>query len=726
MTDLTVDQQIDQLNQAKQLVVKDTSFYPQIIRGILPIAHREDIRLRSWCAAFLNQGFASTDLKQSDKEELALECLDVLLVLFNETDSALLKNLIQCACSIYPLIFKHICTHNTAGEIWQKATAIKSKIISFWETGSEGLKLCCIKFVQRVVAVQTPGTKDPRLADATDVSLTMVPLNHPLIPIPVLEAEAQGLLDRLLSVFYERHINESVISASLYCGAALVRSRSTTVNKVIMRILAFDPLKADYDTNESAKLRLEVRFAEKNLRIVLGNMLKQSSIANQYGPRIQQYLTNLVQAKNMTADDIMRKRAADSNAGNDNVKRPRIEQPAPSVPDVASTAGPSYASLYTLIDPVISMASFDATMLPPTTAIEIAIASMMITSKDKIDAAVRAVTLRYSKMYPPPQIIKIEEDQSVMAAAVLAEQDDDADYEPDDYEPPDVTTSTAVASGQEIALGPLVDQLQPVDQNQPRNADMMDDFDDDDYYKDLANEQTSLISIQPSKLSQSDRLEVFQQVIERIVTNGGVIEKTIFDDISRRVGKDINDLSDVGVSRDIWIMLLSRLGTRGLSNAQSGTTKDTENMNSMAGFIRQKLYAYIMANFRERIDLAVTWLSEEWYNDKMSTQELQNGQDDSKDGDGATEESQYVKWTTKILDGVIPFLDVNDRIFLRFLSDLPELTPDMLSKLRILCKDPDRAKLGFLSLQYLIKLRPPVRDYCTDLLNSIRQENAAA
>ena len=39
--------------------------------------------------------------------------------------------------------------------------------------------------------------------EQNEVSLAIVPRDHPLIPPPNLEAEATGLLDRLLNVFYE-------------------------------------------------------------------------------------------------------------------------------------------------------------------------------------------------------------------------------------------------------------------------------------------------------------------------------------------------------------------------------------------------------------------------------------------------------------------------------------------------------------------------------------------
>lgn len=47
---------------------------------------------------------------------------------------------------------------------WDKMAAIKSNILKRWDTASTGVRTCCIKFVQRVVQVQTPGAiADPRV-----------------------------------------------------------------------------------------------------------------------------------------------------------------------------------------------------------------------------------------------------------------------------------------------------------------------------------------------------------------------------------------------------------------------------------------------------------------------------------------------------------------------------------------------------------------------------------
>jgi symplekin len=106
---------------------------------------------------------------------------------------------------------------------WEKMTAVKQNILRRWDAAPHPIKICCIKFVQKAVQIQTPGTiSDPRVCtlplagflvwqeltclqrpEQNETSLSIVPRNHAILALPNLEAEASGLLDRLLTVFLE-------------------------------------------------------------------------------------------------------------------------------------------------------------------------------------------------------------------------------------------------------------------------------------------------------------------------------------------------------------------------------------------------------------------------------------------------------------------------------------------------------------------------------------------
>ena len=108
------------------------------------------------------------------------------------------------------------------------------------------------------------------------------------------------------------------------------------------------------------------------------------------------------------------------------------------------------------------------------------------------------------------------------------------------------------------------------------------------------------------------------------------------------------------------------------------------------------------------MDLIVAWLTEEWYNDAVSS---------------STSGGIYEKWSLRIFDNILPFIEAKDsRIFLRFLGDLPLVTNAHVTKLKALCLDPERQKLGFAAIKYLLLLRPPTRnaaiELCVDLFRN--------
>ena len=106
---LTVEQQINQLNDARKLVLQDANFYPQIIQGILPIIGPSAlVEFRRWGADFLAETFASPSVPVQQKETLSLVVLETLKSMIEnpQEDNAVVKSVVQTAASIYPLIVR--------------------------------------------------------------------------------------------------------------------------------------------------------------------------------------------------------------------------------------------------------------------------------------------------------------------------------------------------------------------------------------------------------------------------------------------------------------------------------------------------------------------------------------------------------------------------------------------------------------------------------------------
>lgn len=192
---------------------------------------------------------------------------------------------------------------------WQLMLAIKSNILRRMDSAPPGLRICCVKFVQQVVLVQTPGMPaDPRVNDTVfppcrqhfsflsqrpelnDISLTLVPRDHPLIPYANLEAEASGLLDRLLDIIHGDHRLDSqavghrialtensdalLVTATLNSLGMLIQRRPIIANKILNSVLNFNPLKLA-NSPMTPKNKVIMRSMERTTRALLVNVMKR-------------------------------------------------------------------------------------------------------------------------------------------------------------------------------------------------------------------------------------------------------------------------------------------------------------------------------------------------------------------------------------------------------------------------------------------------------------------
>lgn len=161
--------------------------------------------------------------------------------------------------------------------------------------------------------------------------------------------------------------------------------------------------------------------------------------------------------------------------------------------------------------------------------------------------------------------------------------------------------------------------------------------------------------------------------------------------------------------KDAWVVLLSRLATRasaGLEPTAGAGVKSEEDTRmrrrgtplTISDSIRETLYRYVLEDFRLRLNVGITWLNEEWYNDRVQMQFVAsnpaNGTSGPESDDGPMVPLHYDRWAIRLLDGILPYLDSRDlKVFVRFLSEIPEITIPITQRVASLAKDPERVNL---------------------------------
>lgn len=209
----------------------------------------------------------------------------------------------------------------------------------------------------------------------------------------------------------------------------------------------------------------------------------------------------------------------------------------------------------------------------------------------------------------------------------------------------------------------------------------------------------------PPQLSPEEALQIGQGTISRVF---GVMQA--LDEPVGKARTGMNRLAASSFDREAWITIITRLATRaagGLEETTNIVKSEDDKSTTMSDTLRESLYLYVLEDFRKRIDIAVTWLCEEWYNDqiqlKMNSQARQH----------------YEIWALKILDGMVPYLDARDKILTRFLSEIPSLSIQLLDRVKSLCRDPATVNLSLTTLLYLVMFRPPVRDMALDAVEDV-------
>ncbi|RYP49961.1 hypothetical protein DL768_004396 [Monosporascus sp. mg162] len=687
---LSVPDQIRQLEDARKLVLGDVSYYPQVIQATLPImGPSAQVEFRRWGTDFLSEAFASPAVALGQKETLSLLVLETLKHLVEDPnqDALVLRNTIQAAASIYPLALRWIINNSYDATTWACMTAIKTRILQIWDTAPLTIRICCVKFAQRIVLAQTASVNpEPRRGDPLDISLAMVPSNHPVLQGPALEAEAFGLLDRMLGVLQESSSDALIVDATLNTLSILVRARPSTSSRILNAVLSFNPFKLAH-APMTPKTRVLIKSMEKTTRMLLIHLSKRDPHNPQVG-RIQQHVERLMRSRAEILDGASRKRALAEQESASETKRQRTAAVSaqPQLQITPLTPGPhTLAEVFTLTQNE-GLKNFNVgAVVPAPLAAKISVATIARLDAGILEQAISAVRDRFALLHEAAQT------PINPATAPLDVEEDDDDYEPDLYATEDT----------EQILNKL--DSSPSDERGTFQAPELGS---------LALPTFRLPP--PPTLNSEQAVKVGQGAVTRVFGTMRMLE----DPAAKKPKAGINRLAASSYDRDSWITIITRLATRATAGLEDISVKEEDGPVSLpdaalGNSIREMLYAYVLEDFRKRIEVAVSWLSEEWYNDKV--------QQRSAAAASAVRDIpvHYEKWALRLLDGFFPYLHSQDKVLTRFLSELPDLNAAILSRVKNLCRDPSLVGLALTSLYYLVMMRPPVRDLALDTVQDI-------
>ncbi|KAJ7245107.1 Symplekin tight junction protein C terminal-domain-containing protein [Mycena haematopus] len=673
------------------------------------VVNAGDSLLKTWVIDLLHFAICRAPLSLEQRTQLGSTTLDTLAQLLDDLNPAIVKVVVSCLTTVYPLLFRFLCTNHSNPALWNTLSTCKARIIEFvWApTTTNGVRFSSIKFLQRVILLQTRGISDPRLQNKNDPNISSCPANHPFISAAKLEAEGQQLLEAVIALLYTSQ-NTDLITAMLNSWANLIKLRPAVVPAVLAAVRAWTPETSAINGMPASS----IKSVEKAVRILLHHISRVPGNAH-YAPQIQEFVARQAIRMDEAAAEEKKRKALLAGGISDSRKRPAsgpAERPSdakrPKLEPDASTTSASF------------LATFDFTSLPAPLITDLIVANIEAFPENILIALVE--TYRQSRGLPAPAPAPV---QAAAAAAVIPTAPRAARIIPTG--PAAARTSTPEAQPPAPAVPVVKDE--PVDPLQ-----MVIDQDELEYEPDKLNEELSgddglrsggsgaididsvlannmqLLDFKlppPKELSNEESAALVRNSVARIWTGSEDLKSN-----GEALPPDSSQAGGHGPA-EMWMLLLVRLVTRVVDPPLSPDEGDDNvvinDFYDRQDRLRQTLCDYIMSDFPARIRLATTWMNEEWYNDRIQLE---------ADPDWRP---NYDTWLNQIVASYQTLLDGKDRTFSRFLLDLPTVPEDVLGLLRELCVDtnsPDRMQVGFVTLRGLVTQRPSLRGEALNVL----------
>ncbi|CAG8519141.1 618_t:CDS:10, partial [Funneliformis mosseae] len=681
-----VQLRLDALNSLKQLVGEQVNILqPDLLYRISGFLRDSVNEIKEWTVEFMEFAFMKIGLSRTLRKDSLDKVLPSIGYIINyESSPAIIKKAILWNSSIYPLIFERVAENTLdSASLWKTSSSIKSQIMRFFdsENTNQGIRICAVKYFATVAKVQSRRMPDSLPRPEEDFSLSNCQPLHPVLDLQYLEKESVSIVNGLMMMM--RTESSSVITAIINAFGPLLRARpqyvSTFVNNVVswtkipeknLRLSEFQikSVKRSMKVQMMALLRIHENalFAMEifNAIIVLGGKNDPSKFPRQFRRNLQQ-------------------REAMEENGRGVAQRFPIQQQSNISFDPSQFALPFVVEVICLVLKTIPQERLNQTKK----AIQERNTRQVTTSTSQHETS----KIRDQKPRDPHEIVQGIVPNSPTPPSVESDSDLSMEMEVDKtkIEPIPPPFEEDVYSDDVVVDLPKPDMMEEITPTPPE-------------VESTPEPQTLPVPTfkfqpyalpPPETLSQEHSISFIKNAFKNILDVEAALSADVKDKRSNVVLTTLSNGKRLTKSQ-LHIMA-SRFLTRGLETYY-------ENGHKQFDDLREMIVQFILKDFRNRTEFALTWLDEEWYHDSIMLRKDPSYQ------------PNYSIWLCKLLDRIMPALE--DHIFTQFLLDVPELFEDAVDRIKIFCNDPDRSSLGFATLSELIELRPPARPFCLKIL----------
>jgi len=650
------ENKLDYLKQVQELIVnKDTALLDNFLDEILIFQQDRSADVRRFVVTFIE------DACKKDPELLpqTVGCLAYML----GDENIIVSKRVMLACnSLYKVALQMVCKLRTIKEdirtMWEAMTELKRNICGMIESENDGVRTHAIKFMEMLILVHSPKSKnletniskkDKDKKDVSkEVSIDIVPANHPLVKHDELVSEGMTTLEALLALCASANISSVNLMAVLSSLTSIGKQRLSFVSTVIK---SFESLHANLPPTLS---KSQVSSVRKNLKMQLFSLIKLP-LVEQLHTQIGTLLTDLGATsseiqKSMPKIDRKRRMDEDSSQQKED-KLDAADQFSLSkaielttvdiVPKLTKEAVTDLVLVSMLFLPRSMPSHFQETFTP-------------IAAAGSTTQAEHLGRLMATQMTNAGIGVGVETAKEIAAAEAIAEVEAKKRQLTEPKSIPVVGSSTNTQDKQA--------QIQAkFSVKQPRSI------------RDIAAELKT-----GAKPQTSTRLRKVRQF-------------------------KLNDVTRVMNPEDRKTMLLSayaRILKADKQALMSGYTTEQHKLvvglaMQFYGQLTDALIKFVMEDFRTRIDLGILWLYQEYVKEECQLP-------------GSTMEgkSQYAMCLKKILNGMKECLEPRDKLFTKFLLEAPVLSDGVRKIIKEYCMDPTRLMVGFSTLRELISRTP--------------------
>lgn len=652
---------LKQLEEARKLAFLDPKTFPQVVKQVLQFLPNRDDAIEAWCTHFVHEAFVGNDkIDRSVLVDLAIDTLDTLIALSEVANLSIFCQVIDISYVVYRMVFKYVAANDGCDHIWTRLTQLKNSLVNKFTTTFP---------YEKSDTSERDGFRNQRAKDELLKFIVMVidfqsksSVLHSSMglakPFLLGDVPANHSLIKYQNMEYEAGVLLDLILGPLNLDVLVVGVLTALLHQLII-LLKRKP-------QFGQKILKAVEQLDTNTKLQSNYQLEETfKLAKKYINRSQKVLLNHALRNGLVPGPMQ-------NTINDKVNE--------------------------LVDRGKEAHRRNIIALPDTTIRKRKFEGFANTSK-------KAALTEYKGLY-----MLNDPDNQINSFDVTAM-------------PPNIMSAMVVKALEKVSVTRLLNALEiisarytnalgdvtpsaepPVKRARKADDDDNDEEDDNEDY----NPDAVYTLPPPKQLSfheKRDHLKLITKNFFKLAQNQPVDSQQ--SDLA--ADQEIVRIAIRYWKKDLWLVLLTRMVTRGMRVAD-GESRDGRQAEEMANIVRGAVFDYFLENIHKRVGLIIDWLNEEWYSEQVYNAELKTPTDN------------YNTWAGKVLDAVIPFIEPTDRnLFIRLVSDLPALTSDHVFKIKSLCLDPARLKIGFQSLQFLMMFRPPVKPAALALLKEMSE-----